>query len=286
MRYYISHDIRYSYDRPVFIEPHTVRLRPFSNSVQQVIQFALEIVPEPTGISEHIDHESNNTATVWFDGLHPALSFSMKSEVEVSAVDPYNYIVTHNDFLSLPASYPEGYRQDLQPYLERRYGSLELDEFIRPVIEENGKETIPFIAGLNSHIYGIFDRVMREEGAPMVPVKTIAEGKGACRDLALLFIEGCRAVGLAARFISGYRWSENNNNGKQHLHAWAEVYIPGAGWRGFDPSTGLAAGDRHVAVAAAAEPADAAPISGTFRGTGVKSRLEYDVTISISPELL
>jgi transglutaminase-like putative cysteine protease len=210
----------------------------------------------------------------------------MNAEVEVSTVDPYNYIVTHNDFLSLPASYPERYGQDLKPYLEQRYGSPELDGFIRPVIEENGKETIPFIAGLNSHIHGIFDRMVREDGAPMSPVKTIAEGKGACRDLALLFIEGCRTAGLAARFVSGYRWSENNNNGKHHLHAWAEVYIPGAGWRGFDPSTGLAVGDRHVAIAAAAEPADAAPVTGTFRGTGVDFRLEYDVTISTSPELL
>ena len=116
MRYYISHDIRYSYDRPVFIEPHTVRLRPFSNSVQQVIQFTLGVVPAPAGIFEHIDYESNNTATVWFDGYHPAISFSIRSEVEVAAVDTFNYIVTGNDFLTLPAAYPDSYRQNLKPY--------------------------------------------------------------------------------------------------------------------------------------------------------------------------
>ena len=284
MRYFISHIIRYSYNKPVFIEPHTVRLRPRSNSVQQVIQFKLEVVPAPEGISEHIDQECNNAATLWFSGQHRTLSISAKSEVEVLSTNPFNFIVTSNDFLNIPVNYPQSCQYSLQPYLSRRYESPQIDDFIQPVVKETKGGTIPFLTKLAAKIHEEFGSITREMGAPMAPEKTIAKRKGTCRDLALLFIEGCRAVGLAARFVSGYRWSEHYA-GKHNLHAWSEVYIPGAGWRGFDPSAGLAVADQHLAVATAADPLNAAPTSGTFRGTGVHSKFKYDVSISHSQQM-
>ena len=281
MRYSILHNLNYSYSRPVFIEPLAVRLRPRSDSLQQVIKFKLDVIPIPEGLSEYIDQECNNAATLWFSGQHRTLSISAESEVEVATISPFNYILTDNDFLALPAIYPQSYRHNLQPYLSHQYGSLELDEFVRPIMEETKGVTIPFLVRLTSRIHEEFDIVVREVGVPMEPKETIAKRNGACRDLAVLFMEGCRAVGLAARFVSGYRWSENLAE-KQDLHAWSEVYMPGAGWRGFDPSIGLAITDRYIAVAAAANPVDTTPVSGTFRGTGIKSNLEYSVTISFS----
>jgi len=284
MRYNISHSLTYSYGKPVFLEPHTVRLRPRCYSLQQVIRFELDVVPTPQGVSEHIDQECNNAATLWFNGQHRTLSISAKSEVEILPAKPFNYIVTENDFLNLPVTYSQSCQYQLQPYLSRRYESSQIDDFVQPITKEAKGETISFLVRLASFIHEQCDIVMRETGAPMAPEKTIAKRKGTCRDLAVLFMEGCRAVGIAARFVSGYRWDEDLAE-KHTLHAWSEVYIPGGGWQGFDPIIGLAATDRHIAIAAAANPADAAPVSGTFRGTGIHCKLEYDVSICLSQEI-
>ena len=105
-------------------------------------------------------------------------------------------------------------------------------------------------------------------GDPWPPEKTLADRTGSCRDIAVLFCEVCRAAGLPSRFVSGYA-VDPDHSGCHHLHAWSEIYLPGAGWRGFDPTLGLAVADRHVSLAAARLPALAAPTSGVYRGTGV-----------------
>ncbi len=280
MRFEISHSIRYFYSEPVFLEPMIVRLRPRCNAVQQVRQFALDVEPSPAGISECIDLDGNNTATLWFNGLFGTLSIFTRSLVEVLPVNPFNFILTDNAVSKLPASYPGAYRYALEPYLSRRCESYQVNAFVQPIVKETDGETIPFLVKLASRIHEQFEKESRETGNPMMPDKTIARRKGACRDLAVLFIEACRAVGLAARFVSGYGYRVDIDSlEKRHLHAWAEVYLPGGGWRGFDPSIGLAVADQHVAVAAAADPVNAAPTSGTFRGTGVRSEIEYDVYI-------
>jgi transglutaminase-like putative cysteine protease len=233
----------------------------------------------PQGISEHIDQECNNAATMWFDGQHRSLSVTAKSEVEVLPTNPFNYFVTENEFLYLPVTYSKSCQYQLQPYLSRRGKCSTIDDFVQPITEEAKGETLSFLLRLASSIHEQYDRVERETGSPMVPEETIAKREGTCRDLAVLFMESCRAVGLAARFVSGYRWCEDSD--KEHnLHAWSEIYIPGGGWRGFDPIIGLAVTDQYIAVAAAANPVDVAPVSGTFRGTGASSRLEYDVSVS------
>ena len=104
---------------------------------------------------------------------------------------------------------------------------------------------------------------------------------GACRDLTVLFMECCRSLGLAARFVSGYQEGDKGTD-RRYMHAWAEVYLPGGGWRGFDPTHGIAVTDRHVAVASGPTPATAAPISGTFRGTGAIARMEAALRIEVT----
>jgi transglutaminase-like putative cysteine protease len=122
---------------------------------------------------------------------------------------------------------------------------------------------------------------IREESEPQAPGMILAQRYGACRDLAVLFMDACRALGLGARFVSGYQEGDPDQEGRR-LHAWAEVYIPGGGWRGYDPTHGPAVADRHVAVAAGMHPTFAAPITGTFRGTGVSSRMQADIQLSVS----
>ena len=283
MHFQISHRMNYTYSQPVFIEPLAVRLRPRCNSMQRVEHFSLDVAPTPAGIGECIDLDGNNIATVWFDGLHDSLTISATSQVEVLPTDPFKYVVTEEKTLRLPVIYPQPYWSALEQYLRRQYGSSQVEHFVQPIAEESEGQTIPFLRNLTVVIYEQFERVFRETGDPMTPNETIAQHRGACRDLAVLFIECCRNVGLAARFVSGYAHEEVEDAfERRHMHAWVEAYLPGGGWRGFDPSLGLAVADRHVAVAASADPAYAAPTSGTFWGTGVESKIEYEVTVSCS----
>ncbi len=123
--------------------------------------------------------------------------------------------------------------------------------------------------------------MIREHGAPRPGEDTLARKEGSCRDLTLLFIEACRSLGIAARFVSGYH-AGAPDQGPRYLHAWAEVYLPGAGWRGYDPSHGLAVAQQHVAIAAAATPQLAAPVSGKVRGDDFTSSLEAQIDIQVS----
>jgi transglutaminase-like putative cysteine protease len=137
---------------------------------------------------------------------------------------------------------------------------------------------VPFLSALSRRIAERCRPAIRLQGDPQPPAFTLREGTGACRDLSVLFIDACRAVGLAARFVSGYYGGPSAAD-RRYLHAWAEVFLPGAGWRGFDPLQGLAVADRHVAVAAGAQPRDAAPITGTLGGGDTPADLEVDLKI-------
>lgn len=281
MLFEITHTIKYSYSEAVFIEPMTLRLRPRCDSTQRLDAFHLKIEPMPVGVSENIDLEGNTTATLWFDDIHDFVHIFSRAEVETLQTNPFNFIIIEKSALSLPTSYSELFGADLKHYLTRQFPCIELERFVESPLEESKGEIGAFLLKLASCIEESFDRETREQGWPRSPAETLARGKGTCRDLALLYMETCRAMGIAARFVSGYRYlEEEDSEDKQYLHAWAEVYLPGGGWRGFDPSYGIAVADRHVAVAAAADPEKAAPITGSFRGNNVRSTIEYDVSIS------
>lgn len=112
------------------------------------------------------------------------------------------------------------------------------------------------------------------------PEETLSRMKGTCRDFVVLFAEACRSLGFAARFVSGYTQGDLDN-AENYLHAWAEVYLPGGGWRGYDPTLGLAVADQHIALTSGASPLQAAPVSGSFRGTEATATIKYNLTISV-----
>ncbi|MBV9488781.1 MAG: transglutaminase family protein, partial [Verrucomicrobia bacterium] len=132
---------------------------------------------------------------------------------------------------------------------------------------------------LNGRIHDEFPRIIREEGAPNSPEVTLKLRTGSCRDVAVLFVETCREAGIAARFVSGYQKGDPDREARRYMHAWAEVFLPGGGWRGYDPTHGLATADHHVAVAATRRPRDATPIQGAFQGAGAESKMDAHVTI-------
>ncbi len=126
--------------------------------------------------------------------------------------------------------------------------------------------------------------IVRLEGEPQPPLVTLNQGQGACRDFTVLFHEVCRLVGLAGRFVSGYFGGEPELE-ERHLHAWAEVYLPDLGWRGYDPMNGVAVADQHIAVAAAATPYLAPPVTGTSRGPGPSSTMTTHIRMSAKPSI-
>jgi len=142
------------------------------------------------------------------------------------------------------------------------------------------RDTLRFLNDLNRHLFTDFIHMHRETGAPQSPAYTLQSHRGACRDLAVLFVDCCRSEGIAARFVSGYQKGDLQSE-ERHLHAWPEVYLPGAGWRGYDPTHGEAIADTHVTIAAAAHSRDTMPVSGSFNGEGATSMLDYTLEIQV-----
>jgi transglutaminase-like putative cysteine protease len=280
MRYKIFHNTTYTYERPVYLEPHTVRLRSRTNGNQTLHRFSLEISPEPIGVSEILDIEGNAITKIWFNEPTDHLSIKVTSEVETHCTNPFHYLL-EPWAIHLPIDYSSSMLNQLQPYLHPPKISATPDPIIydlaQEICHEADRKTDLFLTQLNQQIYDNCKHTIREKGAPLPAGITWKQKLGSCRDLAVVFIEVCRVVGLAARFVSGYREGDVTKE-ERHLHAWAEVYLPGAGWRGYDPTEGLVVADRHIALVASALPKNASPIYGSFRGQA-KSSMEYHLKI-------
>jgi transglutaminase-like putative cysteine protease len=157
--------------------------------------------------------------------------------------------------------------------------AMQLAQDIAKAVEYN---PVMFLSELNQRIYCTCKYYVRETGAPLPPGITWSQQAGSCRDLAVLFMAACRAVGLACRFVSGYQEGDPDTP-ERDLHAWAEVYLPGAGWRGYDPTQGLVTSDRHIPLVASAWPGQAAPVSGVRSG-GARSVLKYQIALQTLAE--
>lgn len=265
MRYRIEHTTRYDYATEVFVEPQTIRLSPRSDPSQRLVSHALVVEPGPAGMSRHLDAEGNSVCEIWFSGQTARLELVVTSEVETLRSNPYDYISPFDQPLALPFRY----RHETTALALYRRGPVApvVRAFAQAIANESGRTTHEFLIALNHRLHSEWQVQPRWRGLPWSPTHTLRAKRGACRDLAMLFVAASRAMGLAARFVSGYHEGDPEQS-EVHLHAWAEVYMPGGGWRAYDPTGGLAVADRHVAVAAARNPRDAAPISGSIRGIG------------------
>lgn len=278
MLFRIAHQTHYRYSQPVYLVPHEIRLRPRCDWSQRLVDFALDIDPEPAGIAYNLDAEGNATTRVWFEGRHPQLCVALRTTVETLRANPFEFLLEAS-FDELCAGYGAARTAVLAPYLLQRYASGPVVDLGRELARQAGGQVLPFLLGLNAHVYNSHRSEIRLEGGPLPAEETLVRGRGSCRDLTVLFMEVCRSMGLAARFVSGYQAGDPDQQ-ERHMHAWAEVYLPGAGWRGYDPSLGLAVADAHVAVAAGAQAEAAQPLVGTFiRGEDVKSKLEVSIEL-------
>ncbi len=277
MIYTISHQLQYQYSSPVFLETQILHLMARSDASQKLKSFSLQIEPKPVLISNVTDALGNPAQEVWFRGNTTTLSIKAASVVEVFRQNPFDYILRESS-LHLPVRYPEILFDSLLPYLRTEKKDESVLEFAAEAANRAGQKTTNFLSELCLMIHQRIHYIRREEGFPWAPEKTLSARKGSCRDMAVLFIACCRAQGIAARFTSGYVEDVTRLIGSD-LHAWAEVYMEGAGWRGYDPAIGLAVDEHYVAIASSPDPRLVTPVIGTFRSNSAISNLNAQVSI-------
>jgi transglutaminase-like putative cysteine protease len=279
VRIEIIHETVYTFSRPVFLEPHVVRLQPRSDGSQHLESFRLEFHPEPAGMTDCLDCEGNTVRHAWFNGTAETLEITARTSIETLRSNPFDFIIAGPDRLDAPDVYPAKIQLNLAPYRQQDASDAAVAALGESLKSESGDSMTQFLINLTERLYREIKVVIREEGDPMPARETLEKQEGSCRDLAVLFIEVCRWAGLAARFVSGYQCGDPDQT-ERYLHAWAEVYLPGAGWRGYDPTHGLVVADGHVPIAAAASPKGAAPVVGNFRGTSATSTMHSTIELT------
>lgn len=283
MRYEVRHELEYRYSSPVFLEPHTIYLKPRENPDQRVIARDIEVRPTPKLSTHMIDPLGNDALRVWFEGAADLLLIRSRFEVDVDRTDPFSY-VAEPSFTRLPGRYGSLSEQELGPYLGKgEVFPQAVAGFAHEIAVRAGSSTLAFLPELCRTIHGSFRRIHRPDGAPWPAERTLESRQGSCRDLAMFFVDCCRSQGLAARFVSGY-FEGDPEAPEKELHAWAEVYVEGGGWRGFDPTHGLAAADGHIVIAAAPSAERVSPVIGTYRGDAsstLRARVEIRRSLNV-----
>ncbi|ASC69675.1 hypothetical protein XM38_006040 [Halomicronema hongdechloris C2206] len=280
-RYRIHHITLYRYDRAVKLHSHVVRLRPRSDGTQTLEYFDLRIDPLPVYQADLVDLDGNATVGLWFDQTDATeLHIKASSEIRTHRKNPFDYLIAPWA-VNAPIIYPQSLASYLHPYCDNSTGLVSdpgVTQLAHRILHDAQHNISCFLTTLTQHIYETCRYTTREQGEPQLAGITWHQKLGSCRDFTVLFMEACRSVGLAARFVSGYQEGDLTV-AERELHAWAEVYIPGGGWRGFDPTHGLAVADQHIALAASAFPKDASPVSGKLQGSHRDSTLDTHITI-------
>jgi transglutaminase-like putative cysteine protease len=270
----IRHTTSYSYDHPVILEPHTIRLTPRGDSYRHLMERTLTIIPEPDGISMNLDYNGSLCHLVWFKRQASALTIVSRVALKLNEVNPFDFIVHPISCTELPMRYPAGMINQLKPFLLSYSVNEKVKDFALSVMRESKNNVLEFSSLLCRKIREACTYEMRDHGDPYPAEKVLSQRRGSCRDLAVLYVAAAREAGLAARFVSGYYFDQSPKH--PQLHAWAEVYIPGGGWRGYDPTIGLACYGHHITLAAGALASEASVIEGAFLG---KPESQMDVNI-------
>lgn len=278
----IAHVTEYRFSTPVALLPHRLRLRPLESHSLRIEASALEIAPAPT-IRWYRDALGNSVAVLSFGDLSHTLH--VKSEVVIEVYDdaPLDFLM--EDYaVNCPFAYAVDEQPDLAPFEQSVYvdDRAPLHDWLAGLgLLKRPVETFALLTQLNCQIANTFTYQIREEEGVQSPAMTLRLNSGSCRDFAALFMEACRYMGLASRFVSGYLHMPDNEAGNASTHAWAEVYLPGPGWKGFDPTSGLITGNQHIPVAVARHPEAVPPVSGSFVGpSGQRPALTVSVRVS------
>ncbi|HEX9578614.1 MAG TPA: transglutaminase family protein, partial [Myxococcales bacterium] len=274
MRILLRHRSHYRYPRPASLGPHLIRLRPAPHTRAQIETYSLSVTA-PGRVRWQQDPAANYVArATWEDGRVSELEVVIELAVDIRPVNPFDFGLD-DSAERMPIAYGS-LQPELAAYLDRggapfACGAL-ADEFLGSLPREG--RSVPLIVEMNRRVAKRVRYVIREEPGIWTPEETLRQGRGSCRDSSVLLIAALRSRGLAARFASGYLVQLTDegmlpdqpkgvSRDVADLHAWAEVYLPGAGWVGLDPTSGLLCGEGHIPLACTASPAQAAPIEGT-----------------------
>jgi uncharacterized protein (DUF2126 family)/transglutaminase-like putative cysteine protease len=283
----IRHKTEYLYERPVTLAPHVVRLRPAAHSRTPVLSYSLKIKPEKHFINWQQDPFGNWQARLVFPEKTKVFSIDVGLVAEMITINPFDFFV--DDYArQYPFRYEEQLLKELGPYLTPRESGPRLLAWLEGV-ERDAPTTVDFLVHLNQQLQKDIGYVIRMEPGVQTCEQTLGLAKGSCRDSAFLLVQIMRHLGLAARFVSGYLVqltadvkALDGPSGPESdftdLHAWAEVYVPGAGWIGLDPTSGLFAGEGHIPLACTPDPVSAAPVTGAVEKCESEFRFINEVT--------
>ena len=275
IRVALQHTTRYHYDRLVSLSPHEVRLRPAPHARTPILSYSLSVTPNQHFINWQQDPYGNYIGRFVFPEKSGTLEFTVDLVADMTVINPFDFFVEKYAEV-FPFSYPAQLTAELGAYLASEKPGPQLSKWVASARAEILAKPQPinnFLVALNQRLQADIAYLLRMEPGVQTPEETLEKGSGSCRDSAWLLVQILRELGLAARFVSGYliqlRADQEALDGPSgsevdftDLHAWTEVYIPGAGWIGLDPTSGMLASEGHIPLACTALPSSAAPVSG------------------------
>lgn len=283
MKLSISHKTRYDYENPVELNTHAVFLKPLQRPYFKVENYQLDISPSPNGQEERLSIEGNPYFQLWFQGLTDKLEVKTSFDVLLRPFNPFSFIIDLDFVANInPAKRKVfHYHPDeeilLYPYLLTDH-LVPVQEFANSEFSKNKDNPISYLMSLTAAVHANWKHIIREEENMWTPENCFYRKEGSCRDLSWMLIHMLRMQGLAARFVSGYAFNPELDEGHE-LHAWVEAYLPGAGWIGMDPSLGLFTDEKYIPLACSSDARNTLPVHGNYGGTA-KATLATYVEIS------
>lgn len=269
----LNHVTHYRYDRPVNLGPQIVRLRPAPHSRTRILSYSMRVEPAEHFVNWQQDPQSNYLARLVFPKKTTQFRIEIDLVAEMSVLNPFDFFLEPSAE-NFPFDYEPHLRHELAPYLEKAPLTPAFEKYLGAIPREK-KQTTHFLVELNQKLQKDIGYLIRLEPGVQTPEETLCNASGSCRDSGWLLVQLLRHLGLAARFVSGYLIQLKSDvraidgpSGTEvdftDLHAWCEVYLPGAGWIGLDPTSGLLAGEGHIPLACSPDPSSAAPVTGAL----------------------